>query len=262
MQLIESEASICRNIEKDIIDSLPIENNTEIIAPYYDDNDRISRLIKFNKELDDSMNLIQLNENLIESKLEELESILSVYDRVEKYSLIRLTELTLFCVGNYANHNCITDVGDFMVNPRLLLVHIKGEQYPVEKERHTALSVQFSDKETEDCSVAEWFKANTVMETVKKPILPHLLDLLKKISCAKEYIDSVKNQINMMIDLLSYLSMARIPKGTNIEGWKDTLKKNDRKMLESMFYRFDSNLFHDLGKKIGHKYKIDNIYLS
>ena len=260
MQVFESDVAK-RGMETDILNRLPIENTGDILVPYSKESERINRLIDYNKNLEKQMDLIQLNESFLESKLEELESILSASDSIERYSLVRLTELTLFCVGNYANNNCITGVGNFMINPRLILVHIKGEPFPVKKERHTPFSVQFKDKGTEHCSVVEWLKLNTMIETVKEPILPHLLNLLEKTGCTREYIDSVRKQMNMIVELISHLSMARIPKETNIEDWKSSLEKNDRIIMEDLFYQFDTTVFHDSGEKIRRRYKIGPVFV-
>lgn len=213
---------------------------------------RIGRLIDFNKKLDTQMDVLKLNEGVIESNLEELESILSEYDIIERYSLCRLVELTLFCVGNYANNNCMTEVGDFMVNPRLILVHIKGEIVPVVKERHTPFSVQFRDRAAENESVPEWLKCNTIVETVKEPLLPYLSKLLKKIGCDHEYIGTVKKQMNKMVELLSYLSMTGGPNKIRMEDWESSLENDDRMMMEHLFYKFDPAVFNDLGERIRH----------
>jgi hypothetical protein len=259
MQVFERETTKSTFMETEIINRVSIENTGHMAIPRSYDSTRINRLIRYNIELDQQMDLIQLNESFLESKLEELESILSVSDSIERYTLLRLTELTLFCVGNYANNNCITEVGDFMINPRLILVHIKGEPFPVKKERHTPFSVQFKNRCTEQYSVAEWLKFNTMIETVKEPILPHLLNLLEKNYFCENYIDSVRKQMNRIVELISYLSMARIPKESNIKDWKSSLEKTDRIMMEGLFYRFDTTVFYELGEKIRCEYEIDPV---
>nr|WP_319493917.1 hypothetical protein [uncultured Desulfobacter sp.] len=208
---------------------------------------RIDRLLEYNKNLERQLDLLQLNERVIEKNLEELGSLLCVSDRIEQYSICRLTEMALFCVGNYANNNCVTEVGDFLMNPRLILVHIKGCTRPVIKERYTPLSVQFKDRGAENYSVGEWLRHNTMTEIVKKPILPYLLELLEIHNCQKAYIDSVKKRVNDIVDLLTHLS---IYSRMNIEAWKSTLEEDDRKMMERLFYKFDYKIFNDFGKKI------------
>lgn len=155
--------------------------------------------------------------------------------------------MALFCAGNYANNNCITEVGDFLINPRLILVHIKGQARPVIKERYTPLSVQFKDRGSEHYSVGEWLKHNTMTEIVKKPILPYLLELLEINNCPKAYIDSVKKRVNAIVDLLTHLC---IPSRMNVEEWKSSLEEDDRAMMERLFFEFDYAIFDDFGKKI------------
>ena len=262
MQVSEGKAFVYGGMETDILNGLCNKDSGNILSPGSHDRDRINRLIRYNKTLDEQMDLIHLNESFLESKLKELESIMSASDSIERYSLIRLTELSLFCAGNYANNNCITEVGDLMINPRLIHVHIKGEQVPVKKERHTRLTVQFRDRASETCSVTEWFKQNTIIETVEKPILPHLIDLLEKKGCSRQYIAFVKEEMNMIIELLSYLSMARIPGDTSIETWKSSLEEHDRIMMEKLFYRFDPTNFYASGEKIRRGYEINHIHVS
>lgn len=233
-----------------MLSRLNIEKNGDAGDLYPYNSDRIDRLIKYNEKLEGRMDIIRFNENVIESDIEELESILSVSDRLEQYTLCRLTEMTLFCVGNYANNNCITEVGDFMINPRLILVHIKGESKPVIKERYTPLSVQFKDRETENCSVAEWLSRNTIIETVKKPILPYLLELLEKNACSRKYMESVKEQMNLIVDLLGHLSMVFPVGEINGGDWKSLLEKDDRLMIERLLYEFNPAVFNGLGEKI------------
>ena len=208
---------------------------------------RIDRLLEYNKNLDKQLDLLQLNERVIEENLEELESLLSVSDPIEQYSICRLTEVALFCAGNYANNNCATEVGDFLINPRLIHVHIKGRAIPVVKERYTPLSVQFKDWETENYSVGEWLKHNTMTEIVKKPILPYLSELLEINNCQKAYIDSVKHRMNAIVDLLAHLSLySRM----NIDEWQSLLEEDDRIMMERLLYKFDYKMFNDFGKRI------------
>ena len=215
--------------------------------PFRCSSSRIDRLLEYNKNLEKQLDLLQLNESVIEENLEELESLLSVSDRIEQYSICRLTELALFCAGNYANNNCVTEVGDFLINPRLILVHIKGRTQPVIKERYTPLPVQFKDWASENYSVGEWLKHNTITEIVKKPILPHLLEVLEINNCHKTYIDSVKQRVNGIIDLLTHLSTySRM----NIEAWKSSLEEDDRIMMEKLSFKFDYRIFNDFGKKI------------
>ncbi len=121
------------------------------------------------------------------------------------------------------------------------------------------LSEQFKDKGgTEPSSVIEWLKFNTIVETVKKPILPHLLDLLEQHGCSGEYLDAFRTQMNKIVELVSVLSISRIPGETTIKDWKSSLGKNDKMMIDDLFYQTDTTVFHDLGKKIRHAYEMDH----
>lgn len=117
------------------IGGLPIQDIVTFAVPYPLGTQKNRALLKYNKALEEQGHLIQLNESFLESKLEELESISSLSGTIEKFTLARLTELALLCVGNYPDNGCIGELGDLMFNPRLIHVHIKGKHVPVKKER-------------------------------------------------------------------------------------------------------------------------------
>lgn len=250
MQAFVNAEDKYRNRRLDILGSLPIQDVDERDGPYSHRTHRIRHLIRYNKELEKQADLIRLNEAFFELKLEELEGILSNCDGIESITLERLTELTLLCAGNYANNGCIAAVGDLIFNPRLILVHIKGEPCPVKKERYTPLTVQFKSKGGSRGSVIEWLKYNTMLETVKEPILPHLVNLLEKKGCSEAYLESVKERMSMIVTLTSRLSVSRIPKNMNIKEWISSFSRADRILIEKLFCRFDKTVFNDLGDEI------------
>lgn len=231
-------------------------NDSKALAQHQSISDRVKMLIRYNAELDEKADLTQLNERFLESKLEKLESLLKTFDTIEISTLKRLTELTLLCAGNYANNSCFSEVGDLMVNPRLILVHIKGNSFPVKKERHTPLTIQFKDKGTSRCSVMEWLKHNTLLETVKEPLLPYLVTLLEQNKCT-EYVESVKKQMSRIVDVVSHLSTADRPGKRPIRGVNTSPLNDDNAFMEPFFYQFDKRVFNNLGDKIRHSHIIE-----
>jgi hypothetical protein len=183
------------------IDNFPIRYATDL--------SRNDALLRFNERLEEEASLIRLNEAFLESKLEELERLSSSQERLLWLILARLTELTLICAGNYAEGGCVTEVGDLLFNPRQILVHIRGQQHPVVKERHTPLTVQFQHMAKTRNGVVDWLKDNTILETVKKPILPHLVDLLEKnhSASAEAYLASVRQRSVRIAELTGRLSI-------------------------------------------------------
>lgn len=216
-------------------------------VPASSDTSRIRMLFRYNNELEKQVSLIQLNERFLDEKLEELERISSCSDMIEGLTLARLTELALMCAGNYANNGHITEVGDLILNPRLILVHIKGEPFPTEKERHTRMTVQFKDKCMSHGDIMEWLKNNTMVQTVKEPILPHLIALLEKNGNFYEYLESVRERLSGIVTLISQLSGSRIPEPMSVMEWISSLEHHDRMFMETMLYTLDKTVFDDLG---------------
>lgn len=231
-------------------DTHRIQGVNDVAEPYSHGTKRIRMFLKFNKELERQADLIRLNESFLAEKLEELECILSVSDTIERYTLARLTELALLCAGNYANNGCIAEAGDLIFNPRLILVHIKGEHHPVKKKRHVPLTVQFKSKGVSRLDVVDWLKYNTIVETVKKPILPHLVDLLEKSGWSDSYLEFVRERISLIVSLTSRLSVSGMPDYMDIDNRISEPGENDRMLMVKLLCRFDKTVFHDLGDKI------------
>jgi hypothetical protein len=222
------------------------------IAPVPDSSEikRIRKLLRYNKELEKQADLTQLNENFLELKLEELESILSASDSIEKFTLARLTELALICAANYAKNGCIAEVGDLFFNPRLILIHIKGESGPVIKERHTPLTVQFGSRGLSRAEVVNWLRHNTMIETVKEPILPVLLNLLETNGCSDAYLESVRERMSMVTSVTTQWPVSAAQKKMDGSDGIASILKNGRKSLEKYFHGLDKTAFDDLGEKI------------
>lgn len=98
-----------------------------------------SALVEFNDSLEVQAFTSRIKETVIEHEIEALETIGSIWGHVYWLTLARINELALFCAANYAENCEFQGVGDFLVNPRLTLVHIRGMPEPVVKERHIGL---------------------------------------------------------------------------------------------------------------------------
>ena len=116
------------------------------------------RLWLYNRNLDNESHVGLLHEAVFEEKLRELEWIGRDRDHIYWLTLARLNELVLLCAGNYADSGEITAVGDLLVNPRLIVIHIKKRSQPVVKERHTALTQQFAHVAENRFGVIQWLK--------------------------------------------------------------------------------------------------------
>jgi hypothetical protein len=228
----------------------PVEYSGIAVVPDFSEKQRIRKLLKYNKELEKQADLTKLNENFLELKLEELKSLLSASDSIETFTLARLMELALICAANYAKNGCIAEVGDLIFNPRLILIHIRGESCPVIKERHTPLTIQFESRGLSRADVVTWLKYNTVIETVKEPILPVLLNLLDIKGCSGAYLESVRERMSMVAAITAQWPLSAAQKKMDSSGGIASIFKNGRKSLEKYFHGLDKTTFDDLGEKI------------
>ncbi|HMK65718.1 MAG TPA: hypothetical protein VK564_07965, partial [Thermodesulfobacteriota bacterium] len=122
-------------------------------------------------------------------------------------TLARIYELALLCAENYANNAELALVGDLLFNPRLILVHVKGQPRPIPKNRHISLREQF--KSIPD--VIQWLKTETTLETKKDAIIPHLHKKMEQSgSFSQEYFDFMNNRQKQIADLIIFLTAAGI----------------------------------------------------
>jgi len=208
-------------------------------------------LIRFNKKLDNEAGPAVLSEQFLEKRLDELEALAGAWGTAYQLTLARLMELTVLCAGLYADNGCLDGVGDLLFNPRLVLVHIRGEKRPVVKERHTPLSVQFACRAKTRGGVVAWLQCNTILETIKNPLLPHLTGILEASTsrCIRNYLGSVGERARKIVELTGWLGALRLPENMDFHTWVSNLADGDRRMVESRFCRFDRALFDELGRR-------------
>jgi len=208
-------------------------------------------LIRFNEDLERHAAPTRLNERFLESRVEALEGADCDPGPIHALTLARLIELTLLCAGSYADNGCPAEVGDLLFNPRLILVHIRGRERPVIKERHTPLTVQFAREADSRDDVIAWLRSNTFLETVKKPLLPHLTERFETCHAHPEtYLDSVRERTTRVVEVTGWLSSAGIPHERDLHEWIARLSDSDREMLERRLCRFGRSTFDAQGREI------------
>jgi hypothetical protein len=213
-------------------------------------NDR-QTLARFNRALEREARPARLNEAFLEARVEALEGAGCAPGAIHGMTLARLIELTLLCAGGYADHGFLTGVGDLLFNPRLVLVHIRGREHPVRKERHTPLTAQFARTAKTRVGVVSWLRANTFLETVKKPLLPHLVEQFERNDPhPATYLDSVQERTARIVRLTSWLSAAGVPHRHELHLRAAALSEADREALEGRLCRFDRSRFDALGREI------------
>jgi hypothetical protein len=210
--------------------------------PWY--AERISRLL----------NHLQLpqgaNEPLIEDLLDKIEHI--ARDCRVRYRLLiaRILEAALVCTGHYVDNCEFVAAGDLLVNPRQILIHIRGYRHPIVKWRHGRLSEQLAAY-CRNQPFPAWFKRNAILEVSQPALIPFLFQRLEKFQCFRPtYLDSIRRRMNKAADAMEFLST------WGVTGWEDLHRRiqwaspNERDVIAANLCGFDLEEFHGLGREI------------
>lgn len=208
-------------------------------------------LMEFNDLLERDSCPTRLNEALLEKRLNELEAVCPIGGEIYWLTIARINELTLLCAANYADNCEFSGVGDLLLNPRRVLVHIRGMSGPVIKKRHLSLTEQFGDVAATRGGVIAWLKNETVLEIKEKALLPHLYDKLDGSGVVShEYLDSVNDRMRKIADVTGLLASIHLPKGLHFYQWLRHASDSDREFVESKLCRFDTEIFSELGHEL------------
>lgn len=208
-------------------------------------------ILNFNRTLEEKAALHNLNEKALITLLNRLEEASLFHDGLYWLSLSRINELAIVAAGNYAESCEFPLVGDLLLNPRLILIHVRGRQQPIVKERHTALTEQFRHMAATRGGVMQWLKNNTIVETRTEALLPHLLNRLKHSGLFREsYLAVIESREKRVADLSAYLACQHFENGTTFTRWLQNASLEEQNFMKSKVCRFDFRLFHMLGKNI------------
>ncbi len=206
-------------------------------------------LLYFNDLLDAKANLFSLNERVIEDLMGELDEITPIKDRGYWLTLARINELVLVCAGNYADNCEFSLVGDLLLNPRLVQVHVSGLNRPLVKKRHLPLSEQFQQVENSLQGVRQWLKRETCVEVKTEALLPELRKRLENSNqIPREYLDSDEQRKRRIADLIGFLAAAGISNNLALHAWSKMASPEDRALLESNLCRFGFECFFEMGR--------------
>lgn len=162
--------------------------------------------------------------------------------------LVRLAEAALLCAGNYADNCEYEAAGDFLVNPREILVHQRAAGRSTVKDRHGRLSEQFGLGGVEGLNSMKTFAASVCLEITKPPLLAHMTQVLKKSErISPEYLKRLEESQRRIVDTLACLAAWRV--SDSAELWRRLQESSvrDRIFAESNFCRFDAQVFHRVG---------------
>jgi hypothetical protein len=162
--------------------------------------------------------------------------------------LVRIAEAALLCAGNYADNCEYEAAGDFLVNPREILVHRRSDGHSEAKNRHGRLSRQFGLEGAEHHNSLKRFSAGMDVEITKPPLLPHMARVLRESGCiSRFFIQRIEELQRRIADSLAFLAAWRI--FDSIELWRrlEASSPRERAFAESHLCRFDGVVFNRIG---------------
>ena len=205
----------------------------------------------FNYALETESTDSRLNEDFLVRRLNLLWNLPPADHRVFWLGLARLNELALLCAGNYADACEFSAAGDLLLNPRLILIHLKGKPDPVVKNRHQALTGQMAPMVSGDRNVIGWIKSNTRLEVRQYALLPHLSDLMARSGCLSEaYLHSVQTRCGRIAGAISFLTANRITGPAALCAALARMGGRQRAELKQGMCGFDRRIFSDLGREM------------
>jgi hypothetical protein len=192
-----------------------------------------------------------LNEEILDQLVNRLDEAACFQDSLYWLSLARINELTIVCADNYARNCEFALAGDLLINPRLILIHLKGRAQPIVKKRHTPLTEQFKHMAPSRDGVITWLKSQTLVETRKRALLPHLLDrMIQSGFFQKSHIKSVENREKRVADTISLLACRRFQEPSSAVVWLPGSLHDDRVVTETGVAPCGFEQFVLLGKEM------------
>lgn len=204
-----------------------------------------------NENLDHAVIPYGVNENFIRKLLSILDQIHDKSGPEYWLMVARLAETTLLCAGYYADTCEFRAVGDLLVNPYKILIHIRNQKFPVRKNRHGKLSEQLNPQnETMDKFIG-WFKKNVLLQVCQKSLSEDLYGRMetseKFQSC---YLMDIQSRMNRVADTIGFLNSWQI---NSLQDLHIKLKKaspETRKLVRENLCNFDRTIFNRMGDDI------------
>lgn len=207
----------------------------------------IESVARMNGEIEHDVAASLTNENLIEEWWSHACRFTS--DRPEYWLLLaRLAEAALLCAGNYADNGEYESAGDFLVNPREILIHRRADGSFATKVRHGGLSDQFGLNGPARFRKMKQFSAGVSMEVTKPPLLPLMTQVLMdsgRISSA--YLQRLEEGQCRIADTLVFLAAWRVLDAANLWRRMQASTAQERIFVESRLCRFTTEIFDRIG---------------
>jgi len=165
--------------------------------------------------------------------------------------LIRLAEAALLCAGNYADNCEFRAAGDFLVNPREIVIRSRCGGPSTIKKRHGRLSDQLGFTRGDQPTSTQRFPAGVVLEITRPPLLPLMTRILKESGrVASPFIRRLEEGQRRIADALAFMAGWRI--ADSVEFWRrlKASSPSERAFAESCMCRFDTQIFYRIGDEL------------
>jgi hypothetical protein len=198
-----------------------------------------------------------------------IRKLLSILDQIDDKTvpdywlmMARISEVALLCAGYYADNCEFCAAGDFLVNPYKILIHIRGEKFPVRKIRHGKLSEQLNPQgETMDKFI-EWFKKNVLLQVCQKSLLEDLYSRMEtSVKFKNYYLADFKSRMNRVADAIGFLNSWQINSLKDLDGRLKKASPETKKFVRENLCNFDRAIFNRMGEDIN-RLKFDSLYCS
>jgi hypothetical protein len=210
----------------------------------------LGKLAEIDAELERKVESGLTNEQLIERCLFGATS-LETTGRSYWLILMRLAEAALLCAGNYADNCEYKAAGDFIVNPREILIYRKTGGSPMIKKRHGRLSEQFGVEGGERLRWMKLFRSSFFLKVTKPPLLQHLTKTLRESAwISRDYIHRLEQGQQHIARTLAFLAAWRISDSEELYRRLKVDPEKERTFAESHLCRFDTRVFHQIGASL------------
>jgi hypothetical protein len=165
--------------------------------------------------------------------------------------LVRVAEAALLCTGNYADSCEFSAAGDFLVNPREIVIRSRSGGRSTVKKRHGRISEQFGFAGNGSSMAMKLFSDGVYLETAKAPLLPLMTQVLKESGrVASSFINRLEVCQRRIADTLGFLAAWRITDAA--EFWKrmKASSPTERAFAESCMCRFETGTFYRIGAEL------------
>ena len=166
---------------------------------------------RFNRRLDQLSVPAAVNESLIAGLREQLDAGGDPRSGVYWLLTARLAEMALLCAGHYADCGETGAAGDLLLNPRRVLVYLRGAPGPILKERHRPLSDQFNPGGLSLPDFAAWFRDNAMTHIAEPALLPAFRSRLARCARMAAYRERFQARLTRVADVMRFGFTARGP---------------------------------------------------